>query len=93
MNGELIDPKDFVSFFDWWTILVIVLAAAGVYGWGKAAFKITTKTAMYLAPAIVYLFVRGEIPNQELHELVALGVILFYGTIVIWFFFIKKPKP
>ena len=93
MNGEQINPQDFVSFFDWWTVLVIVLAACCVYGWGKAAFKITTKTAMYLAPAIVYMFVRGEIPNQELHELAALVVTLFYGTIIIWFFVIKKPKP
>jgi len=36
------------------------------------------------------MFVRGEIPNQELQKLVALGVVLFYGTIVIWIFFIKK---
>ena len=92
MNGELINPQDLVSFFDWWTVLVIVLAACGVYGWGKAAFKITTKTAMYLTPAIIYMFVRGEIPNQELQELAALGVILFYGALIMCFFFIKKAK-
>ena len=92
MDGEQINPQDFISllFTDWWFVLVIILAACGIYGWGQAAFTITKKTAMYLIPAIVYMFVRGEIPNQELHELVALGVVLFYGTIVIWIFFIKK---
>ena len=92
MNLEQINLQDFVSFFDWFTVLVIVLAACGIYGWGRAAFKTTTKIAKYLTPAIVYMFVRSEIPNQELQELVALGVVLFYGTIVIWIFFIKKPK-
>ena len=92
MNGELINPQDFISFFSWDFWLIIVLGALGVYGWGRAAFKITKKTAMFLTPAIVYLFVRDAIPNQELQELVALMVILFYGTIVMWFFFIKKPK-
>ena len=89
-----INPQDFISplFLDWFFWLVIILVAFGVYGWGGAAIKVTKKTAMYLAPAIVYLFVRTEIPNQELHQLAALGMILFYGTIVMWFFFIKKPK-
>ena len=93
MDLGQINPQDFISYFDWFTVLVIVLAACGIYGWGKAAFKITKKTAFYLFPFIVYIFVRSEIPNQELQELMALGVVLFYGTIVIWFFFIKKPKP
>ena len=86
-----INPEDFISFFSWDFWLIIVLGALGVYGWGRAAFKITKKTAMFLAPAIVYLFVRDAIPNQELQELAALLVILFYGTIAVkWIFFNKK---
>ena len=89
-----INPQDFISlpFFDWSFWLVIILAAFGVYGWGGAAIKITKKTAMYLSPAVVYLFFRDTFPSQEIREIVLLGVVLFYGTIVVWFFFIKKPK-
>jgi hypothetical protein len=85
------NPQDFIGLpFDWLTILIIVLGALGIYGFGSAAFKITKRTAMFLLPAIAYLFVRDAIPNQALQEVMALGVVLFYGAIVIWFFFFRK---
>jgi len=105
MNGEQINPQDFISFLlDWWYFLVIILVALGlgIKGGFYAFVKVSAKSPIFLMFVIicVYLLVcdlRDLFPDLQQFNAVReaiLSLLVLVAVIwVMWIFFMKKPKP
>jgi len=107
MNGELINPQNFILFpYDWFFVLVIifgVLARSGfqiVKGVGK-----TTLIVLIVVCVCLFVFdLRALFSDQQQYNAVMEAIISLLKAIlplltlvtvawVMWLFFIKKPKP
>ena len=103
MNGESINPQDFISAFPytWFCVLGIILAARCIPGFhpivkavgGKEILNVLTFICVYLVVLDLRALFPDPHPLNETLEAISVLLVLVAVIWVMWKVFIKKPKP